>query len=202
VSAGAQARPGWPLLVATSIPSVAWAPVLAAIGSSLLVTAGLAVLPPQGDGVLPVLGVLVLACCAAAAVDDGTHALTETAPVPVRRRLGARLLLIAPAAALGMAGVFGLAALTGVTPGQGLAVLWVSLSAVALAVGAAAKRTSSDLPATAAAAVVLVTGTVVVMWLPAAALDVAPWDSTPERVAIALVASVALLGWATRDPAA
>ncbi len=73
---------------------------------------------------------------------------------------------------------------------------------MALAVGAAAKRTSSDLPATAAAAVVLVTGTVVVMWLPAAALDVAPWDSTPERVAIALVASVALLGWATRDPAA
>jgi hypothetical protein len=187
--------------VAASLPAVAWASVLGAAGSSLLVTAALSILPPQGDGVLPLLGVLVLACCAAAAVDDDTAGLTETTPVAVRRRLAARLLLIAPVGALGMAGVFALSAFAGVSPGRGLAVLWVSLSAVALAVGSVASRTSPGLPAIAAAAVVLVTGAVVVMWLPAAALDVAPWDSTPERVAIALGASAAALAWATRDPA-
>jgi len=48
---------------------------------------------------------------------------------------------------------------------------------------------------------VLVVGLGLVMWLPASVLTVAAWDSTPERIAILVLVSSALLFWATRDPA-
>jgi hypothetical protein len=41
-----------------------------------------------------------------------------------------------------------------------------------------------------------------VTWLPASVLTVPVWDSTAERLAILLAVSAALLGRATRDPAA
>jgi hypothetical protein len=65
----------------------------------------------------------------------------------------------------------------------------------------AARRASAELPGPAAAAVVLGVGLALVMWLPASVLTAPAWDSTPERMAIVLVVSAAMLLLATRDPA-
>ena len=54
--------------------------------------------PPAGDALLPACAVRLLACAAAAGADDGVEAVTATTPVPVRRRLAARLLLVLPVA--------------------------------------------------------------------------------------------------------
>jgi hypothetical protein len=193
--------PSWGL-VAASVPAVAWPAVLGAVGAALVVTATLGVLPPVGDGALPVLAVLVLACGVAGAAEDGTAALTVTTPVAVRRRLAARTLLVVPVSAAGMAGVLGVAALAGARPDRGVALLWAALSTGALAVGVAARRAWADVPGPAAAAVVLLAGVVLVTWLPASVLTVPAWDSTAERLAILLAVSAALLVRATRDPAA
>lgn len=195
-------RPPWGLVLAASVPAVAWPAVLGAVGTALAITATLGVLPPIGDGVLPVLAVLVLACGVAAAAEDGTAALTVTTPVALRRRLVARTLLVVPVSATGMAGVQAVAWLAGAAPGRFLALLWAALSTLALAVGVAARRASAELPGPAAAAVVLLAGLVLVMWLPASVLTVPVWDSTAERTAILLVVSAVLLARATRDPAA
>lgn len=194
-------RPGWGLVLAASLPAVAWPTVLGTVGAALTLTAALAVLPAAADVLLPALAVVVLACVAAAAADDATAELTLTAPVPVRRRLAARVFLVLPASAAGMAGVLAVATLAGAGPTRGLLLLWAVLSGVALAVGVVARATRADLPGAAAAAVVLGVGLVVVTRLPAATLTVPLWDSTPERVVIAVVLSTALLTGATRDPA-
>lgn len=195
-------RPPWGLVLAASVPAVAWPAVLGAVGTALAITATLGVLPPIGDSVLPVLAVLVLACGVAAAAEDGTAALTVTTPVALRRRLVARTLLVVPVSATGMAGVQAVAWLAGAAQGRFLALLWAALSTLALAVGVAARRASAELPGPAAAAVVLLAGLVLVMWLPASVLTVPVWDSTAERTAILLVVSAVLLARATRDPAA
>jgi hypothetical protein len=195
-------RPSWGLVLAASAPAVAWPAVLGALGTALVVTATLGVLPPVGDGVLPVLAVLVLACGVAAAAEDATAGLTTTTPVAVRRRLAARTLLVVPVSAVGMAGVLAVSALAGAGPDRGVAVLWAALSTLGLAVGVAARRTMADVPGPAAAAVVLLVGFVLVTWLPASVLTVPVWDSTAERLAILLAVSAALLVRSTRDPAA
>jgi hypothetical protein len=193
-------RPSWGLVLAASVPAVAWPAVLGAVGTALAITATLGVLPPVGDGVLPVLAVLVLACGVAAAAEDGTAGLTTTMPVAARRRLAARTLLVLPVSAAGMAGVLAVSALAGARPDRGVALLWAALSTAALAVGAAARRALTDVPGPAAAAVVLLAGATLVTWLPASVLTVPVWDSTTERIAILLVVSAALLVRATRDP--
>ncbi|UOY03671.1 hypothetical protein [Blastococcus sp. PRF04-17] len=195
-------RPGWGLVLAVSVPAVAWPTVLGTIGAALAVTGTLALLPAAADPVLPVLAVLVLACAAAVAADDDTSPVTTSAPVPVRRRLAARVGLVLPASAVGLGAVLAVAGLAGAQPDRGLALLWAVLTVVALAVGVAAHRAWPDLPGMAAAAVALVVGLVVALRLPAAVLTVAAWDSTPERVGIAVVLSALVLAVATRDPAA
>ncbi|MGY1804165.1 hypothetical protein ACI78T_12890 [Blastococcus sp. SYSU D00922] len=184
------------------MPAVAWPAVLGAVGAALTVTATLGVLPPIGDGLIPVLAVLVLACGVAAAAEDGTAALTVTTPVAPRRRLVARALLVVPLAAAGMIGVLGVAALAGAAPDQDLVLLWAALSTVALAVGVVARRTAAEVPGPAAAAVILLTGYVLVTRLPSWVLDMPVWDSWAERIGILVVLSAVLLARATRDPAA
>jgi hypothetical protein len=195
-------RPSWGLVTAASLPAVAWPAVLGAVGAAWAVTATLGVLPLMGDGLMPVLAVVVLATGVAAVAEDATAALTVTTPVPVRRRLAARAILVVPVSAAGLAGVLAVASLAGAGPDRQLALLWAALSTLALAVGVAARRASAELPGPAAAAVVLGVGLALVTWLPASVLTVAAWDSTPERIAIVLLLSAALLAWATRDPAA
>jgi hypothetical protein len=196
------ARPGWGLLLAVSVPAVAWPAVLGSIGAALAVAATLAVMPAVADAVLPVLAVIVLACGAAVAAEDATAPVTETAPVRVRRRFAARAVLVLPASAAGLTAVIVVAELTGVGPDPDLVLLWATLSALAAAVGAVARRAADDVPGPAAAAVVLVVGWALVTWLPEAVFTVPAWDSTGERVTIAGVVSLLLLAWATRDPAA
>ncbi len=200
MNASARVAPGWRPLLITSLPAVSWPSVLAVPATALLIAGALAVLPPVADAVVPVLCVLVLASGVASAADDDAAAVTGTTPVPVRRRLAARLLLVLPVSAAGLAGVLGIASLAGSAPPRSLAVLWLVLSGAALAIGALARRTA-DVPGTAAAAVVLMVGLVVATRLPAPVLAVPIWNSSPERVAIALAASLALLASATRDPA-
>ena len=194
--------PSWGLVLAASVPAVAWSAVLGAVGTALAVTATLGVLPAIGDVLLPVLAVVVLSCGVAAAAEDATAALTVTTPVSVRRRLVARALLVVPVSAGGMAAVLAVASLAGAGPDRGLALLWAALSTLALAVGVAARHASAELPGPAAAAVVLVVGLALVTWLPASVLTLPVWDSTPERIAILGLVSTTLLVRATRDPAA
>ena len=194
-------RPSWGLVTAASLPAVAWPAVLGAVGAAWAVTATLGVLPAIGDGLMPVLAVVVLATGVAAVAEDATAALTVTTPVPVRRRLAARAILVAPVSAAGLAGVLAVASLAGAGPDRQLALLWAALSTLALAVGVAARRASAELPGPAAAAVVLGVGLDLVTWLPASVLTVPAWNSTVERIAILVLVSAALLFWSTRDPA-
>ena len=192
--------PTWPVLLAACLLAVPWVTVLTTVGLAAGLSALLPVLPAPADGVLPPLAVGVVACGCAAAADDATAAVTEAVPVTVRRRLLARVLLVVPLSALGAVGVALGSAWAGATPDPGLAGLWAGTGALGLASGAAARRVA-DLPAVAAAAVLTGGGLVLVTTVPPEVLEVAAWDSVPERTALALVVAVALLSRVTRDPA-
>ncbi len=193
---------GWPALLAATGPVLPWGAVAAAGGAALAVTALPAVLPPEGDGVVLVLAVLVLASGCAVAGEDPAAREAGVAPVPVRRRLLARLLLVLPVSGAALAGMAGVAALAGTGPGSWLVPLWAAVSAIATAVGVAAQRSTPDVPGPVAAVVVLGGGLVLVATLPASVVGLPPWDSAVERVGWALVASALLLLAATRDPGA
>ena len=196
-----QGSPGWPLLLAASVPAVPWTTVLGTVVTAAGLTALLALLPASGDVLLPPLAVLVLACGWAAAADDRTDPLTSAAPVPLRRRLLARVLLVVPASAAGLAAVLVTALWVGARPGSALVLLWLATGALALA-GAAATRRVADVPGVAAAAVLVGGGLVLVTAVPAEVLGAAAWDSTGERVAAALAVAAVALARTTRDPAA
>ncbi|MGY1713352.1 hypothetical protein ACI78R_02740 [Geodermatophilus sp. SYSU D01106] len=192
----------WPALLAATGTVLPWGPVLAAGGAGLATAGAMAVVPPGGDGLLLVLGVLVLVTGVAVAGEDPSAAVAEVAPVGPRRRLAARLLLVLPVSAAALAGVWVLAVLAGAAPGRGPVLLWVSLAAVATAVGAAAARSAAAVPGPPAAAAVLGAGLLAVPLLPASVTGLPPWDSAAERVAWALAVSTLVLARATRDRAA
>ena len=192
----------WPVLLAATRPVLPWGPVLVASGAALAVTSLLAVLPAGSDGLLPVLGVLVLASGCAVAGEDLPGGLTDAAPVAARRRLVARVLLVTPASVAGLGAVMALAALAGARPGTDLVLLWATLTLVATAVSAAAGRSRADVPGPVAAVVLLGGGLVLVTSVPATFLEVPLWGSAPQRVAWAVALSALVLARATRDPAA
>ncbi len=193
---------GWPALLAATGAVLPWGSVLAAGGAALALAGLPAVLPPQGDGALLALGVLVLACGTAVAGEDPPSAAAGAVPVGGRRRLLARLLLVLPVSAAVLGGVCAVAAASGAPPGAGVVWLWVALTAVATAVGATAARGASGVPGPVAAAAVLGGGAALASVVPGSVAGLAPWDTTAERVAWALALAAVLALRATRDPAA
>jgi hypothetical protein len=180
---------------------VPWTTVLATVAAAGGLAALLVVAPASGDALLPSLAVLVLACGWAAAADERTDPGTGTAPVPVRRRLLARVLLVVPVSATGLAVVAAVVRAAGAHPDRELFLLWLAAGALALGAGAAARRVA-DVPAVAAAAVLAGGGLVLVTAVPPEVLTAAAWNSTGKRVAAALVSAALLLAPAVRDPAA
>ena len=198
---GAPRPPGWPLLLAASVPAVPWTTVLATVAGAGGLAALLPLTPASGDALLLPLAVLVLACGWATAADERTAPGTATTPVPSRRRLLARVLLVVPVSAAALTAVAAVARAADAHPGRDLLLLWLATGALALAAGAAARRVV-DVPGVAAAAALVGGGLVLVTALPREALTAAAWDSTGERVAAALVSAALLLAPALRDPAA
>ncbi|MGY1771657.1 hypothetical protein [Blastococcus sp. SYSU D00813] len=189
----------WPVLLAATGPVLAWGPVLAAGGAALALAGLPALVPGDGGGLLLALGVVVLASGCAAAGEEPSPGVP---PVGPGRRLLARALLVLPVSAAVLGGVLGLAAAAGVATGRGPVLLWALLSAVAAGVGAAVRRSGADVPGPAVAVVVLGAGLVLLRALPDPVVELAPWDTTAERVGWALGIAALLLVAATHDPAA
>lgn len=192
--------PGWALLVSVSARGMDWPGVLGATGLALGVASLAAVLPATADAVLGTAAVLVLACGLAAVLDDDTSGATAPAPTSPRRRLAARTAIAVPVLAAGLGGVVLLLAVVGTGSSRDILGTWAALTVLAVAVGAVGVRGRRDLPGPVAAAAVLAPGAVLVPLLPTAVLTVPVWDSTPERILLAVVLSGAVVLAATRDP--
>lgn len=197
---GTPHRAGWALLIAVSARSLPWSTFAAAAGLALGAAALGTVLPARGDAFLGAAGVLVLACGLAAVVDDDAAGATAPAPTSLRRRLAARAAIAVPVCGAALAGVVALVAGAGTGSSRNLVLSAVVLGGLAVGVAAAAVRRRADLPGAVAAAAVLVPAVVLLPLLPSAVLSVPVWDSTAERVAIAVAVSAGLIVLATRDP--
>ena len=185
-----------------SVGTLRWRPLAVCAATALIAAAGTG-LSPRLAGPALLLALLALACAAAVAAEDPAADVAAVTPVGRRPRLAARSLVTALTCAAALAAVVLLVDLTGERPGQAQVVRWACLALLALAVGTLARRLWSEVPAVAAAAVVL--GQLAVLehlvTLPAL-LESAVWRSPAGRLGITATVTLAVVALATRDAAA